>query len=395
MRRCRLWSLPVVLVLTSSLLAGCWHALPLEKRGLVPLLAIDTAAAGGYRVTVALIQPPGLAPPGPTGGGGTQGGTPVFLRTASAATMVQAIHAITSRTYLYMDFTHLEAVIVSRSVAQHGLTPALEYLARSLEFSQTGWLLVARAGSAAGLLRATQKDLPQPNEVLSQTARWTRLHTPYHTARLMTAFKEMPLSGVSFVTAGVAAGPSSAGPQSVPWVIGGDALFRRDQLVGWLHGPAALGWALAMNRLRYQAVTVQTGPARADLEVIGVARRVEVARDGSGTPRVTLVLSVDAHIASLLGAGNFSRAPGQLRALERAAGQVLASDVRQGLAEAQAAGSDAFGLGEYVRLHDPAYWSRIRSHWAGAAFRSLPVRVRVRVRITSVGEILCPLVHSC
>ena len=58
-------------------------------------------------------------------------------------------------------------------------------------------------------------------------------------------------------------------------------------------------------------------------------------------------------------------------------------------------GADVFGIGEYIRLHDPAYWNRVRSDWNTGAFPKLPVRMVVRVTISSVGEILCPLLGRC
>lgn len=385
------WAL---LWLVAVVLTGCWRTPSLEKRGVVPLLAIDSNGTGGYRVTVAIIQPPGLSPPGPTGSG-SQGNTPVFLRSAAAPSVAAAVHAITSRTYLYMDFTHLEAVVVSAAVARQGLAPVLAYLARSLEFSQTGWLLVARHGSAAQLLEAIQKDLPRPNDVLTATVHATRVHSPFRAARVMTALKEIPLAGTSLVTAGVATGPTVSGTQTVPLVMSGDALFRGDRMVGWLTGSAALGWALYTQHLNYQQVSVPVGTHHIQLAVMGERRHLRILGEGSGPPRITVDLSVDAHLDSTPGGSNLWRSPGQLRPMARAADQSLARAVDAAFARAQAVGSDPFGLGEDLRVFDPAYWDRVRARWADGAFRSLALTVRVDVHISSVGEILCPLVHAC
>ncbi len=394
-RRARRVAVMAVLLGASVLLGGCWHMIPLEKRGLVSLLAIDAAPAGRYQVTVAVIQPPGLPPPGPSGQGGGAGGTPVFLRSASSRSVAAAVQMLTESTYLHLDFTHLEAVLVSESVARSGLAPALDYIADSPELSQTAWLLVVRRGTAHALLETTEKDLPRPNEVLSQTVEWTRIHTPYQAERVMTAFKEMPLAGMAFTTAGTSAGTSQSGAQTVPFVVAPEALFRGDRLVGWLQGPAALGWAVAMQHIHHQLLTESIPLGRFDLEMVGARRQIRVAPDGSHPPRVALTLRVNAHLADMVGSGDFWQSPQRLQTMEAAAAQLLAADVEDGLRTAQAAGADIFGLGEHVRLQDPAYWDLARADWSAHAFPALPVDVHVRVTVSSVGEILCPLIGRC
>jgi spore germination protein KC len=402
------WARPglwLLLLLAAAGLSGCWYTVPLEKRGMVPLLAIDAAPGGGYEVTAAVIQPPGLPPPGPAGAGTGGGNTPVFLRSASGPTVHEAIHALTAGTYLLLDFTHLEGLLVSQAVARRGLAPALAYIARSPEFVATGWLLVVPRGTAGAVLAATAHDLPRPNEVLDLTVQWARIDTAYKAARIETALKELPMRGQDFATAGLEAipgggeggqGGGGGGSSTAPFVIRGEALFRGDRLTGWLDGPGALGWAVAMGHLNHQPLTVQGGQGVFGLELLGAHRRVRVSPRGKRTPHVFLDLHVYGSLTDTVGAfGALPPGGGRLRAMETLAADRLRRDVEAGLATARADGADVFGLGEFVRLQDPGYWRRVAGHWANGAFPSLPVTVRVRVTITSVGKLLCPLLGPC
>lgn len=373
-------------------LSGCWHQVPLEQRGLVALLGIDAAAAGGYTVTTGIIFPPGLPAPGPGGAGGGGGGGsahPLFLRSASAPTVSQALHALAPSSYLLLDFTHLQVVIVSEQVARAGLVPAFSYLARSPEFTDTAFLLVAARGTAAAVLQAISTALPQPNEVLTYTLRWNRLNTPFSAVRFFEALSEMPLRGRSLATAGVAVGPSSSG-ETVPTVLSGEALFRGQRLVGWLQGGAALGYAVVSKRLHHQGLEVSTAEGPVALDLTGASRRVRVRPQGSAAPQVELSVLVRAHLVSATQAELWD-APANLRAIEQAAAAVLAPDVQAALDQTRAQGTDPLGLGEYVRLADPAYWDRVGQDWATAGYPGLPVTVRLRVRISAIGEMLCPL----
>jgi spore germination protein KC len=368
------WRLVALVLVVIAATTGCWQIAPLDQRGLVSILAIDTAPSGGYEVTAAVIQPPGLAPPGPAAGGGNSSQGPVYLRHALGPTVARALQTLGQMSYLSLDFTHLEAVVVSEAVARQGLGPAVQPIAQSPRFSATGWLLVARAGTAASLLQAIQKDAPRPSEVLSETVRSSRSDTPYRTSRLATAFKEMAIRGASFATAGVEAGTSSSS-QTVPVVVSGVALFRRDRLVGWLTGPAALGWAVAMGRMSETTVAVPFRGATLDLDLIGAQRRVRVVSAGVAMPRVRIALRVSAHVVAA-GQANFWRDPGAIQAVQGAAARTLDQDVTAALQQAQALGSDPFEIGEFVRLQDPAYWYRVRSHWAGGAFPHVPLRTQ-------------------
>ncbi len=386
------------LLLVMVLVSGCWNRLPVEKRGTVSILGID-AVASGYLVTAAVINPAGLEAPAPSGGGGGGGGggQPMFLRQATAPTLAQAIHTLNASSFLLPDYTHLEDIVVSAAVARAGLASALEYPGRSPEFSHTAWLVVAQNGSAADLIRAVQKDLPRPNEVLSQTLDWARLHTPFTPERMMTAFKEMAMEGVSFSTVGVATGTAAQGSETVPLVVLSDALFRGDRLVGWVTGPAALGWAVAMGQVHYEVLPVpasQTVEAF-DLELMGARRTVRVIPAGDAPPQVDLTFRVKAHLATGNAGSNPWQRPGALDVMQKAAATVLTSDVWDGLRTAQRDGSDSFGLGEFVRLADPAYWDLVRKNWAGGALGTLPLRVQVTVTIGSLGETFCTLLQFC
>jgi spore germination protein KC len=378
------------------LLAGCWNLVPVEDRGLATMLAIDTAPGGGFETTVAVLHPPGLPPPGPTGQGGGSGTVPLFLRSQRSADMVAALERIRAASYLQLDFTHLQALVVSEDAARAGLEPVLDYLARTPQFSLNGWLVVARGTSARDLLEATERDLPQPNAVLSKTIRQARWATPYYADRIFTLLKEIPLAGQAYTTVGIEQGPDRGERISAPFVIHGLAMFRRGQLVGWLDDGAALGWAAATGHLQHQALAVNAAGRQFDLELLGSRPRIQVFPAATG-PSVLLTLRVTAHLASIrrpLGGGGELTEPA-LHALEGLAADALTADVEEALRQAQAVGADVFGLGEYVRLRDPSYWHRVAADWQGGRFAGLVVRVRAEVAIATAGSIVCPLFGRC
>lgn len=395
-RRVRARAVATLAALLSAmmLLTGCWHIVGVELMGLVPMIAVDAAPTGGYEVTVAVLNAAGLPPPGPSGtGGGGQGNSPVILRSTSAPSLDEAIHRLARSLFLQMDLTHLQAVLVSQAVAHSGLASALEYLGRSHVITRTGWLLVVRQGTARQLLEATRKDLPQPNEVLTETVSYGQQITPYYTRRLFTLFREAPLATTEFTTAGVVAGPSLSGSTTVPFKLAGQALFRRDRLVGWLDGGAALGLDIAMGHVRRQMLRVVIPSGYADLVLTGASPRVRVVARGAALPSIVLDLRVAAHLSDST-ADLWSDAK-RVADVEAAAGQAIRRDVQAAVRQAQSAHADVFGFGDDVRIRDAAYWARVGASWDSRAFPRLRVQVRVRVTLTVVGAALCPFSGRC
>jgi spore germination protein KC len=389
-----------VLFAASLAMGGCWNLVPIEDRGLVSMLAIDTAPGGRYRATAAVLHPPGLPPPGPTGQGGGAGAEPVLLRSAASTDMALAVQALQASTYLQLDYTHLEALVVSEPVARAGLGPLLTALAQTPQYSLNSWLLVARGTSAADLLEATKQDLPQPNEVLSRTVRHGRWGTVYFGRRLFTLIKLVPVDGDAFVTAGVTAPRAGAAdPIAVPVRLDGLALFRGARLVGWLSGNAALGWRAATGRLHHQTLVVG-GPGHGfDLQLVAGTRSVAIANGPRG-PGGRLTLRVTAHLSNIhepAAASNVepSLTPAAVRSMEAAAASALRRDVEAALREARDSGSDPFGFGEYVRLRDPRYWEGARSTWNARGFGRFPVQVHVEVTMRSVGNVVCSIIRGC
>jgi len=107
-------------------------------------------------------------------------------------------------------------------------------------------------------------------------------------------------------------------------------------------------------------------------------------------------LSVAAQLANLLAPTSaMDLTPATLASLEALGDEALTGDVEAALTQARTIGADPFGLGEYVRIADPAYWSRVRDTWGAASFGQLPVAVRVELTIQSAGTVVCPIASGC
>jgi len=373
-------------------LGGCWGIPPLERAGLVSLLAIDAASGGGYQVTATVVTPPGAGSPGY---GQSPVGNAVLLRQATSASVADAVHRLDATSYLDLDLTHLEAVIVSEELARAGLAAPLAYPANAPEAVATPWLLVARGQPAADVLRGLQASRPQPGEVVVETVTDARNRTPYRAEHVFDFLDRIQLEGDDPTTAGVRVEPAAGGAVTTPLRLTGVALFRGERLEGWLDGDAALGWAVATGRVRHSILVLPADGGSFSVEILGARRLVRV-RPGPGGPQADIDVRATARLAAAQGVpSDFWRSPGRADALRQAAEAALARDVGSAVRAAQAGGADVFSLGQFVRVEDPADWRLLQPRWGDSGFPHLPVSARVRVALQSLGSLSCPVVGPC
>jgi spore germination protein KC len=374
------------------MLGGCWGIPPIERAGLVPLLAIDAAPGGGFQVTAVVVTPPGAGSPGY---GQSPVGNAVLLRQATAVSLADAVHRLDTMSYLDLDLTHLGAVIVSEDLARAGLAAPLAYLANAPETLTTSWLLVARGQSAGEVLRELQATRPQPGEVVVETVTDARNRTPYRAEHIFDFLDRIQLEGDDPTTAGVRVDPAAGGEVTTPLRLTGVALFRADRLVGWLDGDAALGWAVATGRVRHSILVVPADHGSFSVEILGARRLVRVEREGPG-PRAEILVRATAHLTATQGVpSDFWRSPGRVVALRQTVEATLARDALAAVRAAQGSGADVFSLGQFVRVEDPADWKTLEPRWAEAGFRHIPVTVHVKVALQSVGGLACPVLGPC
>lgn len=276
-----------VLLLAMAWLSGCWGIAPLERRALIGLVAIDAAPAGGYMVaaTIAnfLSRPAGAG--GGQGGGGSDG-APSMLRSASAPSVAGTVERWQPMSYPRLDLSHVAGVLPSEDVARSGLAPVLDYFSRSPKVAVTPWVLVVRAQSAKAFLSAGKNAPPGAGAVLEQTVLFAAQRSPFLVERVFEFLDRLPLQRDEPLTAGVAVSESATGP-TVPLQVTGLALFRQDRLVGWLDGPAALGWFLLHTAARVRAtLDAPAGSGTYTFEITRMARRVKVVR-GLGGPSLS------------------------------------------------------------------------------------------------------------
>lgn len=244
----------VVLLLGSLVSTGCYDRQELEQQAFVSVLGLDKAPGGLMDCTFVLA-----VPTNPAGGGSSKpplaATTPITYR---AHNITEAMVLANSSVERSLTFSHLTTVVFGSGLAQSGLMPHLEALARFREFRRTIYVGVAK-DTARDVISANKPMLEQSViREMDGIARVSDRNGVVYVRQLHHLFTSLetnhvdpvlPLftlnqqiqqdpkgkSGVSGSAASFVAGQTArSGGNPVEWI--GVALFRGDKMIGELDG---------------------------------------------------------------------------------------------------------------------------------------------------------------
>ena len=377
-----------------GLATGCWGAPALDRQGMVSIMGVDGAPHGGVWVTVDMVNATGLPPPTSSGGGGNTG-EPVLVKDAVAPSLGEALGRIADSSQMSLDLTHMEAIVVGEDLARRGMADALEKADRSGELTITSWLLITHGATAHDVLRLTRAAAPQPGTALLETAQYSAIRSCCAAKRLLDFVVLSAVPGYDFETAAVAPALADGLGKRAGFRIRGMEVFRGDRLVGMLSPDAALGFLLLSAQVRQQILTVPSPFGNLTIELQPGGRRVRVHPTPHG-PVIEIALSDKGRLVGMPVTGpDLSRSPAEAQMLETLAAHRILRLAEEALTQLRAAHSDPLGLGQEVRVDDPADWRREGAYWEERAFSALPMRLRVRFTLTRPGVTLCPLTRPC
>jgi len=377
-------------VLATFLLGGCWSIPAMEKSGLVTLLAIDQAPKDEFEVT-ASIDTPATSSASP----GLGQMATALLRRGRGRTIVDAIAQLRLANNLVLDFTHLEAALVSESVARAGLARPLGDLTSSPEFVSTPYLLIVRDGTAQGTLEQLRLVKPRAEVLVTDTLSEARNRTPFVPRRIYELLDRVQMTGDDFTTVGVAIDKAEGGGPSTALQVSGQALFNHDRLVGWMGANATIGWVEASHQPGHFIVDVPSPTGTISLRTVASRRTIRILRSAQG-PSAQIDIDLRERVAGVSGGGSaWWSHPAALKQVEQLSADKILRDVEDSLVTSKAAGADPFALGQYVRVSDPGGWPHMETRWNREGLARLPVEVRVRAHVVNVGSLLCPSFGAC
>jgi spore germination protein KC len=386
----------VILLMTSSLLSGCWDRIEIEERATILAIAIDPmentikqnitgpyakSDMPGYKIT-AQVAIPGRIPlgPGGSGSGGSASENPVLVISSTGKTIADTMNALQMQLAERLFFGQLRIIIVNQDLARTGIHDIQDFLHRNAESRRLAWLLIS-TGSAKDAMEAQPKLERVPTlylvTSLDQAAKLGRIPNIFLGNYWTTYFSKgqepvLPLISVQ-------------GKDRIQ--LEGLAVFKGDRMVDTLHGlevaaylefinvkPAGVSFAFPMPGDPAHSIILRSTKRKTKIKL-----RME-----NGRPAFDVYTRVEANIEEKTGRKPLEHAT-FVQLLKTTSEEVKKGQAKV-LEKLKQNRADIVGFGEYVRGMQPTYWRKIRSkdEW-DQQFAELPIRLHAQVFVRRSG----------
>lgn len=414
----RAWIRVGLLVGVAALATGCWDRVEVNDLAIVTGVALDADGPETVKLTVAIAVPANVTPPGSPGAGGGQEPANT-TKAAVGRTVMEAVTRLQEKTSRRLFWAHNGIILIGDELARRGVGGVLDFFSRHRQPRLRAHVVVApqRAEDLLATWAPVEADVPSAMRELGMQRTGLMTDLLRFTEMLLTDGREPVVARMEAVAAGArqprtlgmdgggGAGSGGGGSGSGGGIgsggggatdflqpaITGTAIFKGDRLVGYLDDHDTRGLLWLLDELVTGGVTVTLGePGRwITFELLSASSRVK-PRFENGRIVAEVTLSAAADIVDNA-AGVDAGKPAALALLEEELAETIAVAVRRVFRRLQEEfGSDAVGIGDAIRRHDPQRWNELAARWDDV-FPTVELDVHVRARVRGTGLATPPL----
>ncbi len=430
----RISILTVTLLLSVTLLAGCWNRKETAEMAIAGAIAMDRLEEGKIFMSVEILNP--LALTAGVGGAADEEAVAWVLREESAS-ISNALANLARRSPRRIFVGQVSNVVFGQNLARAGIGPYLDYFARQGQIRRT--VLINVCDSASGLLqRPFMEAVPSLSlDGLSLSAPTSGRTTSINLNEFLLKLAEPGIEPIAMHTAGretedliikkVGAeveqdrpsvmrqqpldsdenipgalppdspvlDPLRQGGTSEPMpgmtILLGIAVFRGDQLRGFLDGLDARGYLWAVGRLSEGPVELSRPLEQQGVVVFQIIRVDSSIKPHIEGEQITMKIEIkaDFQVVEVTAHDVLLGDPETVRELAENLGRMIEEEIRHSLDIVQKAfQSDIYGFGQALYRKAPKLWQQVEEDWNEEMFPDLPVEIDVTARIREPGLIM-------
>ncbi|MBG9826527.1 MULTISPECIES: Ger(x)C family spore germination protein [Bacillus cereus group] len=381
------YTILAIMILFPLLLTGCWDYRPLETLSFASGFGIDRDKHG-YIVTVQFVNPEEIAGNNHT----DRPEAPIYQERGQ--TIGEAVTRLTLNVPHYVHFSNIQLVALSESVARKNIKEALEYLYRFNNIRSDFKLIISKQHKASDILRVVSPLSKVTAEKIANVVQKMEDGTTMTVGSKMNFFHlitQMNTPYEGFVINGFRIrgnlkyketmhNTETLTPKSQVYPTG-LAVFKKNQLQGWLTIPESIGYNYIMGTARLvPEFVVCSKQNKVSAEVIHTKSQIKIYNKTKKLqPHIQLRVTLQ-----LTEVGCKQRlSPAYLSHLEEKFEHKIAKRIQTTMQVAQKKFHvDLFGIGDtFARTH-PDLWKK-EKNWE-ETFSNLNITYSVKVNIVQV-----------
>lgn len=360
--------------------SGCWNYREVDKLAIVAGVGVDKTPMGKYRVTVEIVKI----------GSGKEVTTTSTVLTMEGSTVFDAVRNIISLYGTRLYWSHAKIIILSKQVAEDGVTKIMDWYNRDSETRPDVNILIARTVSAEEIFSYPSEQ----GEIIS-----FKLEDMIHnqaslskapTTDIMKLDIEVRNKGTSTIIPAIEL--KNADGKKVPQIMG-TAIIKDDKLKGFLNGEETKALLFIRNEIKggvlIEKAMGKEGQVPVSLEIFKNETHttpVLLGNDIEINVKVHTIVAID----ELEGSEDYFDRGGRER-LEQIAGSKLMDQMEKLIHKVQSQyDADIFEFGESLWENHPKEWKLVGSEWE-SRFSNLRVNVLTKVHIRNSATLSKPL----
>ncbi|WP_226668327.1 Ger(x)C family spore germination protein [Metabacillus litoralis] len=377
----------IFIALIFSLLCGCWSAKELTDLAIVSAMGIEKSG-DDYILTVQIVNPGDIA--------GKSQTTRVAVSTYSikGRSIFEAIRKLSKLAPRKLYFAHLRLVVIGEELAKEGISEALELMSRDHEFRTDFYLLISKDFSPYDILNVLTPIEKNPsNKVFNTIEVSYKNWAPTAGVKLDELINKLTSKGDNPVLTGIfiegdkSVAGSLSNVESIPspanLMLENIAVFKKDQLVGWLGQEESKGYNYIADNVKNTVAVLDWKDGKITLEFSKSSTKITAITD-SEQPKIIVDVFPEAQIGEVQANIDLTQESNMIEVekIINERGRKVLGDV---VKKAQNLQTDIFGFGDAIHRENPKIWKELEADWNEVVFPELDIEINFKTTIRRLG----------
>ncbi|HHW67163.1 MAG TPA: Ger(x)C family spore germination protein [Epulopiscium sp.] len=383
MKSIKIFFLTSILLISIFLFVGCWNYREVDDINIVAGTAIDKGIHKEYMISIEILE----------SSIGKESPTTSKLIVAEGESIFDAVRNAIAISGKKLYWSHNKILILSKEVAQEGITEVIDWFLRDAETRSDVYILVSKGTSAKEILEKKQKD-----EKIEQVVSFN-LHDILVNQKVLSKAPNIQIWQLTndIVDEGIMAIAPSVELAKVdhndcPEILG-TAFFKNDQLIGFLSENETKYLLFLRNQIKGGLLNLSPEDNKKNptitFEIFDNKTKLQpVTKD----KEIAMNINIDTHLAvgTIKGTKNYLTDK-EIIQLEKDVADMIKTNCENLIKKMQSEyKADIFGFGAKIRAHKPAFWKDMGKNWENV-FENLEVHINVNVGIINGSTTAKPL----
>lgn len=390
----------ITLLLLPLLLSGCWSAVEIHDMAIANVMSIDINEAGEYEVTAVIVRPGAFFSPVMNEKIIDEPQNKFVIETATGETIYKAINQLSNSIPEKIYLGHLEAVLVSKTVAQEKMQQTLDFFHRENQFRPNIKLLVTQESPSEIIKTTPEFNTTLGHSILdfSKRKRNITAHTITDISQFMKAYTSDTADPITAVLTTAqkldikAEGENHSFQENKDGELTvislfGSAIFKNGRLAGVLNEKETRGLLWIRGGVKNDVVVLNCGENQSDnVSVIIRDTQSQYIPDPKDiSKKMTVKTYINADISEV-SCSNFKLDDENIEQLNQQLEDLIKEEATATLAKVQKKWqSDVFAFGEVIYRNNPSEWDKLAPNWRKQGLKNLQIDVEVNANISRFG----------